>query len=140
MMSNIHFTNEYLYFFSFLKIAVLTRSREDLEKTYNYLTEVMGLEGSRSVLGNGSGGSRSAHENRHSTKLRLIASPAWRLPLRRTTARHSLLLFSGQWPPSLPRSVNSEHPLMLTISHHSILELIVHYTSLKIMIFILVDR
>nr|CDS28352.1 conserved hypothetical protein [Hymenolepis microstoma] len=86
--------------------SVLTRSRDDLEKTYNYLTEVMGLEGSRSVMSRGSRSSRGAHENRHSTKLRLIASPAWRLSLRRVFARHSLLLFAGQWPPSIPQSVN----------------------------------
>ncbi|VDN98727.1 unnamed protein product [Rodentolepis nana] len=89
-----------------LIVAVLTRGQEDLEKTYNYLTEVMGLEGSRSIMGSGSRSSRGAHENRHSTKLRLIASPAWRLSLRRTVARHSLLLFAGQWPPSIPQSVN----------------------------------
>ncbi|KAM7540085.1 hypothetical protein Aperf_G00000043979 [Anoplocephala perfoliata] len=86
--------------------SVLTRSREDLERTYDYLTQVMGLEGSRFMAATRAGSSRNVHENRHSTRLRLITSPAWRLSLRRTIARHTLLLFAAQWPPSLPRPVN----------------------------------
>ena len=66
----------------------------------------MGLESSREVVR--TMGRRSAHEMRHSTRLNLIACPAWQLPLRLTVARHTLLLLANQWPPSLPNSSHSK--------------------------------
>ncbi|KAL5112435.1 hypothetical protein TcWFU_007052 [Taenia crassiceps] len=83
--------------------SVLTRSREDLQTTHDYLTRVMGLEGSGEMVGS-TVTPRSVHNTRHSTRLRLVACPAWHLPFRRTVARHLLLLLANQWPPSLSHS------------------------------------
>ena len=87
--------------------AVLTRDREDVNAVYNYLVYVMGLENSEEAVRREGGGRRIVHELRHSTRLSLVACPAWQLPLRRTVARHHLLLLANQWPP--PTSTSPTH-------------------------------
>nr|VZH90253.1 unnamed protein product [Spirometra erinaceieuropaei] len=80
----------------------LTRSPDELLEIYTYLTEKMGLASSSEVHS----AARHPHEMRHSTKLLISACSAWRLPLNKTVARHTLLLLANQWPPKFSDSKN----------------------------------
>ncbi|CAL8080342.1 unnamed protein product [Calicophoron daubneyi] len=77
--------------------AVLLRPPNELAEMYTYLTEEMGLQSTEIIRFAKTPNHR--HSLRHISGLRLVACPAWCLPIEHVRARHSLSLLAGCWPP-----------------------------------------